>query len=126
MDKALRIEGSADTPHVFLDSTSQIFKIHGRSMPEDATKFYKRVVTWVRNYAKEPNPTTIFEIDLEYFNSSTVKQLLSILLILESMANEGKEVKVIWYYEKEDELMEMKGQEIKSLVDILFILKIKD
>jgi len=60
---------------------------------------------------------------LEYFNSSSIKQLLSIFQKLQQLSKNGYEVKVIWTYEEDDELIEAKGLEMKSLVELLFVLK---
>lgn len=112
-----------DTPQVILDKDKGIFSISGRSMPEDASKFYRPILNWLNNYLKDPNHTTIFNIELEYFNSSSIKQLLSVFQKLQQLSKNGYEVKVIWTYEEDDELIEAKGLEIKSLVELLFVLK---
>ena len=72
--------------------------------------------------AKAPNPSTRLIIDLEYFNSSSLKQLVSIISILEGIAEANKQVKVEWHYDTGDELMEVKGLEIQSIVNLEFEL----
>ena len=56
----LNLEGTADTPKIILDKGNQIFEISGRSLPEDSAEFYKPVLEWIANYAKQPNPSTFF------------------------------------------------------------------
>ena len=123
MLKPLLIEETEDTPKVHLDRENGIFEISGRSFPEDASKFYAAVLLWVEDYIKDPCKETLFSFHLEYFNSTSVKQLLEILIKLEGMADTGKKVKIIWSYSKNDELMAAKGEEIKNMVNLIFQFK---
>ena len=91
-------------------------------MPEDPAKFYGPILSWVRSYAKQANPFTSVIIDLEYFNSSSLKQLIQIFSILEDIADQDHQVKVEWRYDPSDELMEDKGLEIQSIIDLDFEL----
>ncbi len=71
-----------------------------------------------------PNPESEFHILLEYFNSGSVKQVLDILIMLEQIISSGKKIKVCWFYNEDDDLMEMKGEEFKSMVKVPFELKV--
>ena len=124
MLKPINLERKPDTPAVKLNPTGTM-EILGRSLPENAELFYKPLIEWVDRYVEgNTPPTTVLTIELEYFNSSSVKQILTILLKLEELhRQEGKEVKVIWSYNQDDELMEMKGREMESLVDLPFSMK---
>jgi hypothetical protein len=122
MKKPLRISETEDTPAVIFDSTSNEFSISGRSFPEDSSEFYKPLIAWMQNYISEPNSTTVLKISLDYLNSSSIKQLLNLLLLLEKGAGMGKDVKIIWYYNPDDDLMEIKGQELKSMLNVAFEL----
>ncbi|MCH8317780.1 MAG: DUF1987 domain-containing protein [Bacteroidetes bacterium] len=122
MEKII-IEETEDTPKIELDKSNDIFEITGRSLPENAPGFYEPVQKWLTEYIQDPNPFTEFLFKLEYFNSASAKQLLEILIKLEQIAETGKDVKVVWYFIKEDDLMESRGEELKSMVDIRFELK---
>lgn len=124
MLKAIHLDRKPDTPAITMEPEGKL-AITGRSLPENAEMFYKPIVDWVNRYASNgvPEQTQLF-IELEYFNSSSVKQILTILLRLEELnRTEGKEVQVIWSYNQDDELMEMKGREMESLVDLPFFMK---
>ena len=73
---------TADTPSVILDAERGIFEISQMSLPEDAVDFYSPMLAWLREYAQNPNPETVFNMKLEYFNTASSKQLIQILLIL--------------------------------------------
>lgn len=123
MEKAINLEATEDTPKVVLNKEKMVFEISGRSLPEDAEKFYSSIINWVAEYVKQPCSYTDFVINLEYFNSSSVKQVLKVLIKLEEIVKKGEKVNIIWYYNQEDELMEIKGEEIKSILKIPFQLK---
>jgi hypothetical protein len=112
----LNLEGTTDTPKIILDKANGIFEISGRSLPEDSAEFYKPVLEWIGNYAKDPNPTTQFSFKLEYFNTSSSKLILDVLSALESISG----MKIDWYYHEDDEDMEEAGKEFSELVEIPF------
>jgi hypothetical protein len=122
MEKVLKINATEDTPKVIFDSVNNEFSISGRSLPEDAYEFYKPVIQWMREYLEQSHATVKLNLNLDYFNSSSVKQIMSLMLLLEEPAKRGTEAKVIWHYSTEDELMEIKGQEFKSLLNVPFEL----
>ncbi|MCS6823694.1 MAG: DUF1987 domain-containing protein [Cytophagaceae bacterium] len=115
----LQLEGTEDTPRIFLDKSKNIFEISGRSLPEDAAEFYKPIIQWLSDYAKDPNPSTELIIKLEYFNTASSKLILDVLSKLEEIKNS----KVIWYYYEEDEDMKEAGEEFSELVDVPFEYK---
>lgn len=118
--KRLFQEKSSDTPQVECCPQEGILTLSGRSLPENAEEFYKPLLEWVKEYVQTAADTTTFNIELEYFNSSSVKHLLSILIKLEELLNAGKKVEVVWGYNQEDELMEMKGRELESILELPF------
>ncbi len=124
MLKPIHLERKPDTPVVKMEPQGTFF-IKGRSLPENAELFYKPVIEWVDRYVEgDAKEHTQLTIELEYFNSSSVKQILTLLLKLEELhRKENKEVRVIWSYNQDDELMEMKGREMESLVDLPFIMQ---
>lgn len=124
MLKPFYLERKPDTPAIQLDPAG-VFSITGRSLPENAVQFYSPILDWLERYiTKEAQPLTTLTIELEYFNSSSVKQILSILLRMEELNRmEGKEVRVIWSFNQDDELMEMKGREMESIVDLPFVMQ---
>jgi hypothetical protein len=118
--KALRIKPTEGSPTVVLDKESKEFEISGFSLPEDAYSFYLPILEWMEVYSQQPLEETILKINLEYFNSSSAKQLVKIIHKLEDILKTGKTARVSWHYHKEDELMEMKGQELQSIVNVPF------
>lgn len=116
MTNILNLKGTEDTPEVFFNKETNQFSLRGRSLPEDAFLFYDPIIKWMSDYVKNPNVSSELIIALEYFNSSSVKQLLNLISLFEEIATAKKEAKIIWCYCDGDDLMEIKGLEFKSMV----------
>ena len=116
----IKIQGTEDTPKVILDKEKDILEISGRSLPEDVASFYEPVLTWLDEYAQEPNPKTIFNFKLVYFNTASSKLLLDILMKLEEIHESGNDVLIKWHFPEDDEDMEEAGEEYADIVDVPF------
>ena len=116
--EVIKIQGTDDTPSVIFDAQNKVFQISGRSMPEDVTAFYDPLLEWLDEFAEEVNEKVVFEFKLEYFNTASSKLLLDILLKLEEMYEDGKEILVKWYYNEDDEDMEEAGEEYADIVEV--------
>ena len=116
----INIKGSDDTPTVVLDKENNIFKISGRSLPEDVVAFYTPILDWLTEYACDPLDKTVFDFQLEYFNTASSKLLLDVLLKLEDINSDGHDVLVRWHYPDDDEDMLDAGAEYAEIVDVPF------
>lgn len=110
-----------DTPKVVLDVEAPEFIIAERSLPEDAFGFYKPILQWLDEYAKNPNEKTVFRFKLEYFNSSSAKQLSKIFVILRSIK---KELEIIWCYQIDDIDMLNSGKKFEMLSNLKFRMEL--
>lgn len=118
MDR-LNLAPTEETPAISFDGKTGVFEITGRSIPSNAREFYTPVLEWIEAYAKNPNHTTRVIFKLEYFNTSTAKQILDLLYALEKIHR----VSIDWYFDEDDEDMEEAGQEFAELVKIPFAFK---
>jgi hypothetical protein len=116
------LEGTKKTPEVTLDPAGKI-KLGGRSIPEDASKFFNAILAWVVEYASFPKDSTKVDIALEYFNSGSAKYVMQILRELSEIKMNGKELIVNWYYEEGDDDILERGEYYASILnlDINFI-----
>ncbi|MFY9309521.1 MAG: DUF1987 domain-containing protein [Bacteroidia bacterium] len=120
MENRLVIEETQDTPRVFFDKASGVFEISGRSLPENAIKFYTPVLRWLEEYVASPNAKTCFDFKLDYFNSASTKKIYEIVSLMEMLVETKNEVLIRWYYSKDDELIKSKGLEMKEMVEVPF------
>ncbi len=117
--EALDIRATNDTPKVILDPENNLFEISGRSLPENVVLFYQPVVDWLQAYnGEEKNIEFVFKYI--YFNTATSKLIQDILIKLEELSTKGYNVKVLWFYEEDDEDMLDIGEEFKDYVDLDF------
>lgn len=101
-------------PQVILNSEKGIFEILGRSLPENATNFYDKIIDWLVEYSENPNEETVFNFKLDYYNSSSARKITDIFIVLSKIKN----IKIKWYYTKEDEVMRENGEDFSSIVAI--------
>ena len=112
------IDGTNRTPFVSLDPAGK-FKIRGRSIHENPSKFFDPIIDWIETYLKNPEDTTVFDIELEYFNSGSSRYILDILtLLMEKMAD--KNLVINWYYEDGDDDLYERGQYYESILNTKF------
>ena len=116
----LYLEATDETPGVKLDAEKNIFEFNGKSLPEDVVTFYNPIMDWLDQYSERLNDVTEVEFRLDYFNTASSKMILDILLKLEEFQDSGKEVKVKWYFQEDDEDMEEAGEEYAEIVDVPF------
>jgi len=118
MDNLL-IESTKKTPEIAFNTDGR-FRISGRSIPEDATKFYDDIFEWVHFYLKNPAESTTVDIELEYFNSGSSKALLHILRTLTDIIKRGLKLTINWYYEEGDDDIMERGEYYESILEIKF------
>lgn len=118
--EVLRREPTAQTPTINFDPTSGLMEIYGRSIPYDSDDYWMPILNWFESYVAVPNSTTVFKINLEYFNISSSKRILFLLYKLNEIADKGLEVRVEWDYRSDDEDMYEVGQDYAYMVKVPF------
>lgn len=113
-------DNTPKTPAVNFNAGSGVLEIKGRSIPENAIAFYKPLVDWLEDYAKNPVKRTQANVQLEYFNTSSSKCILDIFKKLEAIHKAKNEVIINWYYEADDEDMHEAGQDYESIIRVPF------
>ena len=116
------IEGTKKTPDVTLNPNGRM-RLAGRSIPEDASKFFEEVLDWVLEYCKAPKEVTTVDIELEYFNSGSAKYVMQMLRELSEVMSENKQLIVNWHYEEGDDDILERGEYYSTIlnIDINFI-----
>jgi hypothetical protein len=115
----LLIESTKKTPDVAFNVDGRM-RISGRSIPEDASKFYDDLFEWVYLYGQNPPESTTIDIELEYFNSGSSKALLHILRALTEIIKKGNKLTVNWYYEEGDDDIMERGEYYESILEVKF------
>ncbi len=115
----LLIESTKKTPEIAFIADGRI-RISGRSIPEDATRFYDDLFTWIYHFCQDPPESTTVDISLEYFNSGSSKALLHILRSLTEIVKKGKKLTINWYYEEGDDDIMERGEYYESILEVKF------
>lgn len=115
MENIIR-EATERTPAVVFDFENGRFSFKGESYPEDASAFYgplHKALAEFLNGAFEGE--IIFNIELEYFNSSSAKVLMNLFQLLEDASqSKGKTTVINWYYNEDDDTMQEFGEDFAS------------
>jgi len=118
--ESLLIKEGEDTPYIEFNPDNKQFIISGKSLPENAIGFYQPVMAWLLQYTANPLELTILTFKLDYFNTSSAKQLAKILLLLEKMAEKSHKVVINWHYSKDDTDMYASGTRFSKLISLNF------
>ena len=78
------------------------------------------MVDWLDEYWQSPQEKTEVHVQLEYFNTSSSKCILDLFKKLESIAKQGHDVTIKWYYEEDDEDMLEAGEDYQSIISVPF------
>jgi hypothetical protein len=116
----LTIASTEQTPSIVLNPIESVYTISGRSLPEDSAEFYRPVIKWLEDFKLSSHASIDFVVKLDYFNTSSSKMILDILQKLKQIKLAGKETKILWYFQEDDEDMQESGQEFAELVDVTF------
>lgn len=108
------IAASERAPQVEFDFAQGSFKLKGESYPEDVAAFYGPLVAALDGWLKETTGRDIrFDIELVYFNSSSAKALMNILMLLEKAAG-ANAITVNWFYNADDDTMQEFGEDFSE------------
>lgn len=120
--KALIIEGTNITPGVEFNHEQGVLFLKGRSIPENSLEFYLPIYQWLDEYVDSPNSKTVMNIQLDYFNTSSSKCILDILKKIDKIDDQGGDVIIKWFYNKNDEDMMESGEDYMDLLESPFEL----
>ncbi|MBL7898726.1 MAG: DUF1987 domain-containing protein [Crocinitomicaceae bacterium] len=113
------LEGTPKSPLVNFNAQTGILTISGRSIPENAREFYRPMIEWIEKYANAPQASTVFDVCLEYFNTSSSKALFDLFKTAEDIHVAGRSnIVVKWKYENDDWEMRDAGLEYSRIIQI--------
>ncbi|MDR0941524.1 MAG: DUF1987 domain-containing protein [Bacteroidales bacterium] len=118
----LEISGTSKIPTINFNANTGILLIKGKSILDNASDFYLPIINWLIEYSACPQPKTILNIDLEYFNTSSSKCILHIFRKLETIAQNNVEVSIQWFYNADDVDMLEAGENYESIINVPFHL----
>jgi len=130
--RKLIIEPTVSSPKVILDPDKNRFEISGESRPADVATFYEEIISWMDDYShhlekdQESSEPVTFNLDFEYFNSSSAKYILDFCKQIGTVRSKGMDIQVKWHYDDDDMDMLEVGREMSRMAKLPFEYISKD
>jgi hypothetical protein len=117
MEKHVIQEELKNCPGIVYYPETNKLELVGRSIPENPELIFRRLEEWIVSHF-EKNNALLVNIQLEYINSGSSKYLYEVLKRLTSYSRGGKNVKIKWLYEEDDEAMLELGEHYRDTAGI--------
>lgn len=114
----LKIKGSRILPFVSFDAENGLLEMGGISVPADSIEFYRPLLEWFGEYAKNPKPVTRMNFRFEYYNTNSLKCLFDFFKRLEKFHLDGNNIIVNWYYDEDYEDLLESGEDFRTLLKV--------
>jgi len=101
------------TPYVLIDEERGYMKFEGESYHENVYDFFNEINAWLTGFLDKGFPEFTFDCELKYFNSSTVRILLNMLLEMDNSAD-GNKVTVNWITTKRNKIIIECGEDFQE------------
>jgi hypothetical protein len=120
--KNLYIKGADFVPEVDLNSETGELSFSGKSYHEDTFDFYQPILHWLDKYLEEPYKSVTLNFKMTYYNTSSARIFIEILMKLLNYQNDkGGDVVVNWYYpEKDLDLLESGEEYAEGISELVF------
>lgn len=117
MPYRLEREKTGSTPYILVDEENSYMQFKGESFHENVIEFYGEVDEWLGKYMQADFDTFTFDCELRYFNSSTAKLILNMLMSMDSII-EGSDKKVIvnWITTEDNDIIIECGEDFSDEV----------
>ena len=110
------LKETASTPY-FSGQTNGEILIKGKSLMDNPLSFYGPIREWMAGLIKSKVETIIINMDLQYINSSSTKQLLRLLMDVDEFDSSST---VNWFYPPDSDYLKERGEEFEVLLDLEF------
>ncbi len=123
----LEKEKTHSTPYILVDESIGYMKFVGESYNENALEFYREIMIWLKEYLQTEFGLFTFDCEMQYFNSSTAKLLLEMLMLMDNAERENNHIVINWICHQFNEVMVMCGEDFQlDLSKLEFNMIIKD
>lgn len=117
MPYRLEREKTGSTPYILVDEERSYMQFQGESFHENVIEFYGEIDEWLGKYMQTDFDTFTFDCELKYFNSSTAKLLLNMLMSMDTII-EGSDKRVIvnWITTEDNDIIIECGEDFSEEV----------
>ena len=110
--------GDYDIPTVEFNAETGICELRGESYLEKTAEFYDKLLAWLDEYMTVIAKPIVFNFRLTYFNTSSSKRILYLILKLKEYEDDGGDVTVNWYYDEDDTDMEEDVEDFRIISNL--------
>ncbi|PLX00082.1 MAG: hypothetical protein C0594_16080 [Marinilabiliales bacterium] len=106
--KSFTTKASKTTPEIIYNENENKIAISGNSYPENPFLFYEPCTKLIQSLIQSKE---LFELEfkLEYYNTSTAKQILDFIDMIEDYYSKGGKVKATWLFKEGDDDLKENG-----------------
>jgi len=115
----LEKEKTTSTPYVLVDEENSCMKLEGRCFHENVGAFFKEINDWLDSYLATDFGTFTFDNAISYFNSSTTKIMLNMLLKMDRYSSDENKITVNWITTEENDIMIECGEDFEEEMENL-------
>jgi len=113
-------------PYILIDEKKKHMLIKGESYHEQIVEYFVDVNKWLDENFADACDGFVFDCELSYFNSSTAKLLMDIMLRLDDCAAEGKNITINWIASEGNDVIIECGEDFKEeLSNLTFNLVVR-
>ena len=114
------------TPYILIDEENGYMKMEGRSFHENVIDFFEETNDWLLGYLASDFETFTFDCEMNYFNSSTAKLLLNLIMRMDKHATPEKKIIINWITTESNDIVIECGEDFQEEISNLeFNLVIK-
>ncbi len=110
----LEKQKTGSTPYILIDEEKGYLRFEGESFHENVIEFYKDISVWLDEYLETDFKTLTFDCELQYFNSSTAKLLLNILMKMDEYATGGRTIIANWITTEDNDIIVECGEDFQE------------
>jgi hypothetical protein len=114
MPKDIHTQQTPSTPAVHADHAAGRVSLAGESYPENPFEFFQPIIDWVGDFLDTEARPLELELSLIYLNTSSIRAMMDIFDRMEEAHRAGREVRVRWTYEPENERVGELAEEFKE------------
>lgn len=119
MASKIERQKTGSTPYVLVDEGNNYMRFEGECYHENVIEFFREITKWLEEYLEKDFKHFTFDCELQYFNSSTAKLLLNILLSMDDHSMGENQVTVNWITTQDNDIIIECGEDFQEEMDSL-------
>lgn len=111
----VKVEATEYSPELILDPVKSSITISGVSRPVSASSYFEPVFEWLNNYRLFGNDKLHIAFNFSQYNTYTIRFLMKLTRVLNTLSDHGKSLSAEWFYEVDDEDSHEFGELLRKL-----------